>query len=163
MNDTSATVGVVPIARAATMSGLEFLQGLLAGTLPRPPIAVPMRFVLVAAERGRAVFEGETDESLLNPFGTVHGGWAMTLLDSAMSCAVLSALPAGQAQTTVEVKINLVRPIFPATGRVRVEGALIHQGRQLATAEGRLLDAEGRLLAHGTTTCMIFELARAGA
>ncbi|MGE0718912.1 MAG: PaaI family thioesterase [Alphaproteobacteria bacterium] len=158
MNDTHITVGTVPRARAVTMTGLEILRALIAGEFPRPPIAVPLRFLPVAAERGRVVFEGEADASLLNPFGVVHGGWAMTLLDSAMSCAVLSALPAGQAQTTAELKVNLVRPILPTTGTVRAEGTLVHQGRQLATAEGRLVDAAGKLLAHGTTTCVIFDL-----
>jgi uncharacterized protein (TIGR00369 family) len=138
------------------LSGLELLQGLLDGRLPAPAIGYTLEFNIVEVERGRVVFAGIPNERFLNPLGTVHGGYAATLLDSCMGCAVHSTLESGQGYTTVELKINYVRPITPQTGLVRAEGRVIHPGRQIATADGRLIDAQGKLLAHGTTTCIIF-------
>jgi uncharacterized protein (TIGR00369 family) len=118
---------------------------------------VTLGFALVGAEPGTAVFEGETGEHLYNPMGTVHGGYAATLLDSAMGCAVHSTLPAGKAYTTLELKLNIVRALTEAVPLVRAEGKLIHAGRQVATAEGRLFGPDDKLYAHATTTCLIFD------
>jgi uncharacterized protein (TIGR00369 family) len=138
------------------LTGLERLQGIIDGDVPPAPMAELMGFELAEVEVGRAVFEGEPTEALNNPMGTVHGGFAATLLDSAMGCAVHSTLPAGGAYSTLELSVNLVRPITAQTGRVRAEGSLIHGGRRAATAEGRLIALDtGKLLAHGTTTCLV--------
>ncbi len=138
------------------MSGLAALKEVFEGRLPPPPIAVTMGFSGVHIEEGKAVFEGEPAEYLYNPIGVVHGGFAMALLDSAMGCAVHSTLAAGERYTTLEVKTNFVRPITLDTGRVRCEGVVIHRGGTIATAEGKLTAvASGKLLAHGTTTCLI--------
>jgi uncharacterized protein (TIGR00369 family) len=137
-------------------SGLEALREVFEGRLPPPPIAETMGFEGVHVEEGKAVFEGEPAEYLYNPIGVVHGGFAMTLLDSAMGCAVHSTLKVGERYTTLEVKTNFVRPITVDTGRVRCEGTVIHRGGTIATAEGKLIAIEGgKLLAHGTTTCLI--------
>ena len=137
-------------------SGLEVLRDVFESRLPPPPIAVTMGFTGVHVEEGKAVFEGEPAEYLYNPIGVVHGGFAMALLDSAMGCAVHSTLAAGDRYTTLEVKTNFVRPITMDTGRVRCEGVVIHRGGTIATAEGKLIAvSSGKLLAHGTTTCLI--------
>jgi uncharacterized protein (TIGR00369 family) len=139
------------------MSGLEFLQAVLDGTLPPPPIAATMDFTGAEFEEGRAVFVGEPSEFHYNPIGVVHGGYAMTLLDSAMGCAVQTMLAQGEGYTSLETSVNFVRPITKETGRIRCEGKVLHRGGRLATAEGRLVaESTGKLLAHGTTTCMIF-------
>jgi uncharacterized protein (TIGR00369 family) len=144
-------------ARAATqMSGLEYLRAIRDGELPPAPIADLMGFRLVEVEEGRAVFEVEPAEFHYNPIGTVHGGLACTLTDSAMGCAVHSTLPAGVGYTTMEVKVNLLRRITADTGRMLCEGKTIHVGGRAALAEARLTDAAGRLYAHATTTCMVF-------
>lgn len=145
-------------ARAASLSGLEFLQGIKAGQLPPPPIALLMGFDIVEVEEGRAVFAVEPAEYHYNPIGVVHGGLAATLLDSAMGCAVQSTQPAGRGWTTLELKTNFIRPMTRDTGRVTAEGRVLHAGSRVATAEGRVEDAAGRLLAHATTTCLIFDL-----
>jgi uncharacterized protein (TIGR00369 family) len=146
---------------ASGRSGLELLQEMFENRLPPPPISQTMGFVGVHVEEGKAVFEAEPGEYLYNPIGVVHGGFAMTLLDSAMGCAVHSTLAAGDRYTTLEVKSNFVRPITIETGRVRCEGAVIHRGTTVATAEGRLVAvSSGKLLAHGTTTCLIIPAAR---
>jgi len=141
-------------------SGLELLKDVFEKRLPPPPIAQTMGFTGVHVESGKAVFEGEPAEYLYNPIGVVHGGFAMALLDSAMGCAVHSTLAAGDRYTTLEVKTNFVRPITIDTGRVRCEGAVIHRGATVATAEGKLFAvSSGKLLAHGTTTCLIMPAA----
>ncbi len=145
---------IVPAATAGR-SGLEVLRDIAAGKLPPPPITSTLGFRGVSFEEGKAVFEGEPDESVYNPIGVVHGGYAMTLLDSAMGCAVQSTLKAGERYTTLEVKTNFVRPITIDTGRVRCEGTIVYRGGTIATAEGRLTNSEGKLLAHATTTCLI--------
>jgi uncharacterized protein (TIGR00369 family) len=143
---------------AAGRSGLEVLQEVFEGRLPPPPITQTLGFAGVHVEEGKAVFEGEPGEHLYNPIGVVHGGFAMTLLDSAMGCAVHSTLAAGERYTTLEVTTNFVRPITGDTGRVRCEGVVVHRGGTVATAEGRLIAVDsGKLLAHGTTTCLIFK------
>ncbi len=139
-----------------TMAGIDYIRALLNGDLPAPPIARLMGFTLVEAEVGRAVFACEPGEYHYNPIGAVHGGLAATLLDSAMGCAIHTTLAAGAGYTTVELHINYLRPLTRDTGTVRCEGKTIHVGRQLATAEARIVDANGKLYAHGTTTCLVF-------
>ncbi|HEX8527068.1 PaaI family thioesterase [Allosphingosinicella sp.] len=146
--------GICSPEEVRNLSGLEFLQAMIQGRLPAPPIAEPLRFRLVEVERGKAVFEGRAGPHLLNPLGSVHGGWALTLIDSACGCAVHSELDSGTGYTTVETKVNFTRPVDPA-GTVRCEGRVLSRGRQIATAEARLLSAEGKLLAHGTSTLII--------
>jgi uncharacterized protein (TIGR00369 family) len=147
--------GIASRDEIAGLSGLEMLQAMIAGRLPSAPIAGTMGFRLAEVGPGLAVFEGEPGPGLLNPLGSVHGGWALTLIDSATGCAVHSELPAGVGYTTVETKVNFTRAIAPDGGAVRCEGRVLTRGRQIATAEARLLSAEGRLLAHGTSTLMI--------
>jgi uncharacterized protein (TIGR00369 family) len=148
---------MVPAEVAATMSGLELLQGMIAGRFPGPPIMQLIGFDLTEVESGRAVFAGVPQFKHYNPLGCVHGGYAATLLDSCMACAVYSTLPKGVGYTTLEFKISFIRALTVDTGPVRAEGKTISSGRRVATAEGRLVDARGRLLAQGTTTCLVFE------
>jgi uncharacterized protein (TIGR00369 family) len=140
------------------LSGLEYLQKIVAGELPRPPISALMNFGLVELSEGYAVFSVEPAEYHYNPIGVVHGGLAATLLDSAMGCAVHSTLPAGTGYTTLEFKVNFVRPMTAKTGLVRCEAKLIHIGGRTATAEGRIVNGDGKLFAHATTTCLIFPI-----
>ena len=149
--------GLASAEDIAGLSGLEFLQAMVDGRLPAPPMAGTLGFRLVAVEDGKAVFEGEPGPGLLNPLGSVHGGLALTLIDSAAGCAVHSTLPAGTGYTTVETKVNFTRPIAPDGGTVRCEGRVVSRGRRIATAEARLVDSGGKLLAHGTSTLMILE------
>jgi uncharacterized protein (TIGR00369 family) len=137
------------------MSGIDFLRAIRDGTLPLPPIATLLGFSLVEVEPGHAVFEVLPGEQHYNPIGVVHGGLAMTLLDSAMGCAVHTHMPAGGGYTTLEAKTNLTRAVTSQTGRLRAIGTVLHLGGRLATAEGRLVDASGKLYAHATTTCMV--------
>jgi len=137
------------------LSGLQLLQKVVAGELPRPPMADLMNFDLIEVSEGFAVFSAVPAEYHYNPIGVVHGGLAATLLDSAMGCAVHSTLPPETAYTTLEVKVNFVRALTMKTGRVRCEARVIHVGARTATAEARLVDAAGKLYAHGTTTCMV--------
>jgi uncharacterized protein (TIGR00369 family) len=142
---------------AAGMSGLEFLRAVGEGRMPQPPMARLMGFEGFEAEEGRVVFTAVPAEYHYNPIGVVHAGLAMTLLDSAMGCAVQSTLPAGVGYTTLETKVNFARPITKETGRVLCEGKIVHGGRTVATAEGRVVAEDtGKLLAHGTSTCLIF-------
>lgn len=146
----------VQTARAArTMSGLQFLQTMVAGELPPPPLLELLGIRAVEVSEGRMVFAVEPAESHYNPIGSVHGGLAATLLDSAMGCAVHSMLPAGTAYTTLEIKVNYLRPLTRETGVVTCEGKVIHLGGRIATAEARITDAAGKLYAHGTTTCIV--------
>jgi uncharacterized protein (TIGR00369 family) len=148
----------VPTAAAgATMSGMEYMAAIVAGEMPPPPIAVTMRLRPVELEEGRVVFEGEPGEEHYNPIGVVHGGYAATLLDSALGCAVHTTLPAGVGYTSLGLEAKFVRPISRDTGRVLCEATVLHRGRRQATAEARLTAAEnGKLLASGTATCMVF-------
>lgn len=139
----------------AGLSGLDILKGMIAGRFPAPTICQGMTFLLSEVEEGRAVFTGETSRNLLNPLGTVHGGWALTLIDSATGCAAMSLLPAGVSYTTVETKANFVRPIMADTGLVRCEAKCLARGRTIITAEATLIDASGKLLAHGGSTLMV--------
>ncbi len=150
-------VGVARPDQIAGKSGLELMQAMLRGELPTPAIAQTLDFLMVQAEPGHAVFQGRPGTAHLNPLGTVHGGWFATLLDSAMGCAVHTRLAPGQGYTTAELSVNIVRALTPRVVRVRAEGRVIHCGRQLATAEGRLVGPDGSLYAHATTTCLVFE------
>ena len=151
------TYGTVSAARRKEMNGLEFVQGLADGTLPLNTIAQTLGYDITEAENGRVVATAEPRDIHLNPAGTVHGGLAATLLDSCMGLAIQSTLEKGISQTTLEFKISLVRPITPETGVIKAEGIVLSRGRRVGTAEGRVTDGTGRLLAHGTTTCLIFE------
>ena len=149
--------GTVNAERRKEMSGLAFVQGLADGTLPLNTLAQTLRYDVSEAEKGRVVVTAEPDDLHLNPAGTVHGGFAATLLDSCMGLAVETTLEKGLGQTTLEFKISLTRPITPQTGPIRAEGVVLTRGRRVGTAEGRITDGKGRLLAHGTTTCLVFE------
>jgi uncharacterized protein (TIGR00369 family) len=156
MSDVDAADPREVAAKGRELSGMEYIRAIVEGKLPAPPISQLMGFRGVSAEPGRAVFEMEPGPQHYNPIGSVHGGVALTLLDSAMGCAVHTLLEAGVGYTTLEVKTNFVRPITADTGLIRCEGIVIHQGSRIATAEGKLTDSSGKLLAHGTTTCLIF-------
>src|SRR6201993_2306833 len=147
------TYGTVSADRQKAMSGLEFVQGLADGTLPLNTIAQTLGYDVAEAANGRVVVTAKPSGIHLNPAGTVHGGLAATLLDSSMGLAVQSTLEKGVGQTTVELKISLLRPITPETGEIMAEGIVLSRGRRVGTAEGRITDRQGRLLAHGTTTC----------
>lgn len=153
-------LGTIPHGDLALYSGLEIILRLIEGHYPQPPIAARMNMALVEAEAGRAFFKGLPGERHLNPLGGVHGGWAATIMDSALGCCVQTLLEKGEAYTTVEFKVNLTRPITPKTGLVTCEGTVVHRGRTTAVAEARLTDANGKLLAFGTETCSIFPLER---
>jgi uncharacterized protein (TIGR00369 family) len=144
------------LAKAAEMTGLEYIRAIFDGRLPPPPIAQMMGFAGAEADAGRTVFMSEAGEFLYNPIGVVHGGFAMTLLDSALGCAVHTTLARGERYTSLETKVNFVRPITAETGLVRCEATVLHRGRMVATAEGRLTEERtGKLLAHGITTCLV--------
>jgi uncharacterized protein (TIGR00369 family) len=149
--------GVMSVSEIPGKTGLELLQGMLAGELPYSHIADTMDFTLIAVHPGTVTFQGTPQIKHYNPMGTVHGGWYATLLDSAMGCAVQSLLPAGRAYTTVELSVNIVRAASHQTGPLRAIATVLHGGRQLATAEARIVDPDGKLYAHGTTTCLVFE------
>jgi uncharacterized protein (TIGR00369 family) len=154
----SSGPGVSPVEAMRAQAGLDFLRGLLAGRVPRAPISDTLNFQLLEVEHGRAVFQGTPKAEYFNPLGSIHGGWTATLLDSCMGCAVHTTLAAGQGYTTVEFKLNLVRPVMPDTGPLRAEGKVVNAGRTIATSEGRLFGPDGKLYAHGTETCLIFPI-----
>jgi len=142
-------------AVARELSGLDYLRGILRGDLPAAPIAATLGFTISEVDHGRAVFIGTPDRFVYNPIGVVHGGYAATLLDSAMGCAVHSTLPAGKAYTTIDLSISLVRSLTERTGPIRSEAKVIHVGGSVVTAEGRIVGADGTLYAHATTTCLV--------
>ena len=148
--------GVVPMDAITARAGLPFLKDIIDGKLPQAPICATLGFYLADAGDGFAAFEGLPEFRHYNPIGTVHGGFAATLLDSALGCAVFSTMAKGEAWTTLELKLNMVRPIGKDTGTVRAEGRIIHRGRTVATAEGTVKDRAGKLYAHASTTCMVF-------
>ncbi len=143
------------VQKGKTMSGIEYLRAIASGEFPPPPIANLIGMWMVEVDEGRVVFAAEPAEYQYNPLGTVHGGIAATLLDSAMGCAVQSMLPVGTGYTTLELKANYLRAMTSKTGVVYCEGKIIYIGGRVATAEGRLTDAAGKLYAHGTTTCIL--------
>ncbi len=146
----------------AAMTGRQVLEAIMTGDLPAPPMARTLDFTLVGVGDGSAAFEGEPGEAFLNPMGAVHGGWALTLVDSAAGCAGMTLLPAGGLYTTIETKVNFARPITTGTGRVRAEATIVARGRRILSAEARVTDAKGRVLAHGTSTLMVLNEGAAG-
>jgi uncharacterized protein (TIGR00369 family) len=155
---SDAGYGVVPLEQARAMDGLTLFKGLLEGRFPAPPITKALGFRVSEVELGRVVFDYTPVYDHYNPLGTVHGGIAATLLDSVMGCCIHTTLKAGIGYTTVEIKVNYVRAMTDKTGPVRVEGKVISAGSRIATSEGKLYDGAGKLLAHGTTTCLIFPM-----
>lgn len=149
---------MITAAASRSMRGLDFLRAMIAGEVPPPPIALMLGMRLTEVDEGRAMFTITPREEMYNPIGVVHGGIAMTVLDSALGCAVMSALPAGLAYTTVDINVHLTRAITLKTGELRAIAESVHSGRRLATAQAKLIDAEGKLYAHATTTCMVFAL-----
>lgn len=159
MNDDSdAGFGLIAPEVWREQSGLEIFRKMAAGEFPQPPIAGTLDFRLAKIENGRAEFVGVPKSAFYNPLGTTHGGFIATLLDSAMACAVHSTLEAGKGSTSLEFKVNFTRPIFEKTGQLTAIGETVNVGKQIATAEGKLIDANGKLYAHATTTCFIFNL-----
>ena len=152
------TYGKVSAERQKEMTGLEFVQGLAQGTLPLNMMAQTLDYDITEAENGRVVVTANPKEIHLNPWGTVHGGLAATMLDSCMGLAIQSTLDKSIGSTTLGFKISSVRPVTPETGPIRAEGTVISRGRRVGTAEGRVIDSDGRLLVHGTTTCLIFDM-----
>ena len=159
-NSPKPEYGVTPTEVMASMAGLDFVRAMFAGKLPAPPIMQPIEPFDQTAEPGVVAFTSVPGFRHYNPIGSVHGGYAATLLDSAMGLAVHSALPAGSGYTTLEFKISFIRGMTRDTGPVRTEGRTLNVGRRAATAEARITDAKGRLLAHATTTCLVFEIAK---
>jgi uncharacterized protein (TIGR00369 family) len=145
----------------AGLTGLEVMQAMMAGRIPFPHIAETLDFSLVEVEAGKATFQGTPQLKHYNPLGSVHGGWYATLLDSALGCAVHTLMPAGRAYTTAELGINIVRAASTKSGPLRAIGSVIHCGRQLATAEARIVGTDGKLYAHGSTTCLVFDVPQA--
>jgi uncharacterized protein (TIGR00369 family) len=157
---TNRQYGVADPQEIAGMSGKEMLQAVIDGRLPQPTIAKTLSFWLVEIGDGFAAFEGEPGPHLLNPMGTVHGGWTLTLIDSAAACACHSLLPPGSSYTTIETKANFSRAIKHDAGRLRVEGRVVSQGRRIMSSQAQLLAQDGRVLAHGTSTIMVLESIR---
>jgi uncharacterized protein (TIGR00369 family) len=152
--------GLPTAEETAGKTGREILQAIVDGKLPQPPICETLSFRLVEVGEGFAAFVGEPGRHLLNPMGGVHGGWALTLIDSAGSCAGLSVLPAGCGYATIETKGNFTRPITKDTGRIRAEARVVGQGRQIVSAEARVMGPDGKVLAHGTSTLLVLADAR---
>ncbi len=150
--------GLIPYDVWRAESGLEIFIKMASGEYPQPPIAEQFDFRIAEVERGRVIFSGTPKANYYNPLGTIHGGFIATLLDSAMACAIHSTLAAGKGSTSLEFKVNFTRPIFEETGTLKAIGEIINVGRQIATAEGKLIDESGKLYAHATTTCFIFDL-----
>ena len=153
------TYGTAPFKEGAHLSGLEFMRKIADGAYPDPPICKQLTFRLVQVEEGFAVFEGDTGPHLLNPMGTVHGGWALTLIDSATAVAAHSTLPPGKVHTTIETKANFSKPIRADSGRIRCEARVVSAGKTIISCEAKVLDASGRVLAHGTSTLMMLDAA----
>ena len=151
-------VGVIPIAQLAAYTGLEFLEKMLAGELPSTPIANTLDFILIHVELGKVIFQGNPQFHHYNPLGSVHGGWFCTLLDSAVGCAIQTQLPKGKGYTTLEIKVNMMRPLTQELPVIRAEGRTLHVGRQTAVAEGKIIGVDGKVYAHATTTCLIFDI-----
>lgn len=155
---TGAGPGVATPEQLAGKTGLQMMQGMMDGSLPSATMAHTLDYLLVEVGDGMAVFQGTPGRGHLNPMGTVHGGWFATLLDSALGCAVHTKMAPGRGYTTAEFSINIVRALTPKVPRVRAIGQVLHCGRQLASAEGRLVGPDGTLYAHATTTCLVFDL-----
>lgn len=158
MRDGGGLPGLARTEQITSRSGLEILEAMMSGALPYPPMSETMNMALLEVGNGRAVFQGIPLLQHYNPLGTVHGGWFATLLDSALGCAVQTTLPAGRSYTTAELSINIVRPATQKTGPLRAVAKIVHTGRQIATAEARVEDEKGKLYAHATTTCVVFDV-----
>lgn len=156
--DQGAGPGVATPQQIAGKTGLEIMQGLLSGELPYASIAKTLDFVLIEVGAGQAVFQGAPGLNHMNPLGTVHGGWFATLLDSALGCAIHTLMPPGRAYTTADLSVKLVKALTPKVQRVRAIGQVVHCGRQLATAEARLVGPDGTLYAHASTACLVFDI-----
>ncbi|MEL6372545.1 MAG: PaaI family thioesterase [Pseudomonadota bacterium] len=153
----NVTFGTVPAAQASAMSGLAFMRAMLDGTLPHPTICAAMNFRLIEVEPGRVVFAGAPTPQMLNPLAGVHGGVHATLLDSCMACASHTTLEPGELYTTLEMKVSYVRGVTAQSGRLIATGTVLHRGRQIITSEGRLETEEGKLVAHGSETCLVLK------
>jgi uncharacterized protein (TIGR00369 family) len=158
MKEPAAGYGVTPLEQVRGLDGLGLMKGIMDGRFPAPPIAKALGFSMSLVEHGRVTFDYEPVFDHYNPLGSVHGGVAATLLDSVMGCCIHTTLKPGFGFTTLEIKVNYVRAMTDKTGPVRAEGKVINVGSRVATSEGRLVDASGKLLAHGTTTCLIFPI-----
>jgi uncharacterized protein (TIGR00369 family) len=156
--DSGVGPGLSRLDQVIALSGAQQFEAMLAGALPYPHIARTLDFLLISAGGGRAVFQGTPAVAHLNPLGSVHGGWFATLLDSALGCCIHASLPAGKSYTTLELKVNMIRAITPQLPRVRAIGQVIHLGGQTATAEARLVGPDGKLYAHASTTCLVFDI-----
>lgn len=156
-NGKTHEIGALPKTAFATMTGLDIFERMMAGDLPAPPIMVHSNIKMKEFEEGRAVFTGLPAKEFLNPLGTVHGGWISTLIDTALSCAVHTTLKPGEFYTTTSLNVNMVRPLLADSGEVTCEGRIVHRGSRLATSEGDLRNADGKLIAHGTVSCMILK------
>lgn len=155
--DDNQKFGCLPLETILSTSGLELAQRIVAGELPAPTMGKALNFRMAEASEGRVVFKGTPLDEHYNPAGTVHGGWASAILDSSLACCVWTMVPVGMFYTTAEFKVNLIRPMTEATGEVICEGRVIHIGRTLATSEATIKTKEGKLIAHGTETCAIFD------
>jgi uncharacterized protein (TIGR00369 family) len=149
--------GLASPEMVAGKTGMQQMQAMLDGASPYPHICDTVDFCLVEIGPGKAVFQGVPQLKHYNPLGSVHGGWYATLLDSAVGCAVHTTMAVGKAYTTAELSLNIVRAASHKSGPLRAIGTVLHSGRQLATAEARIVDAEGKLYAHATTTCLVFD------
>ncbi|WP_029061767.1 PaaI family thioesterase [Labrenzia sp. DG1229] len=156
-NGKTHVLGALPKTAFATMTGLDIFERMMAGELPAPPIMVHSNIRMKEFAEGRAVFTGLPAKEFLNPLGTVHGGWISTLIDTALSCAVHTTLKPGEFYTTTSLNVNMVRPLQANSGEVTCEGRIVHRGSRLATSEGDLRNADGKLIAHGTVSCMILK------
>ncbi len=150
--------GVTPAEKVASMKGIDFIREMMEGKHPAPPIMRTLGFILSSAEPGHVVMQSTPTFEHYNPIGSVHGGYSATLLDSAMGCAIHSMLPAGSGYTTLEFKVSFIRPMSVDTGLVRTIGTVINVGRRAAVAEAKIVDLKDRLIAHATTTCLVFEI-----
>jgi uncharacterized protein (TIGR00369 family) len=157
VRERRSPLGVIRAEQMAGKSGIDVFNAMFSGELPQPYIGETLDFLPVLIEPGRAIFQGRPRRAHYNPMGSVHGGWFATLLDSAVGCAVHSSLPPGKGYTTVELKINIVRALTEHVPLVRAEGTIIHLGRSMGTAEGRLYGHDGKLYAHASTTCFILD------
>lgn len=151
------SLGALPKNAFFNMSGLDIFEKMMAGELPAPPIMLHSNIRMKEFAEGKAVFTGMPAKEFLNPLGTIHGGWISTLIDTSLSCAVQTALQPGESYTTTSLTVNMVRPLRPGSGEVICEGRLVHRGSRLATAEGELKDSDGKMIAHGTVSCMILK------
>ncbi|HEV2674283.1 MAG TPA: PaaI family thioesterase [Aliidongia sp.] len=160
-HNPATAFGMVPRDQAVTISGLDFLRGMQDGIYPAPPFSEVADIWPISVEVGRIVFEGAPSARFYNPLGTVHGGWIALVLDTVMGCAIHSALKPGQGFTTTDMSTTFLRAVTEKTGKVRAEGTMLYLGGRIASAEGKLFDATGRLLAHGSETCAILDMSAA--